>query len=263
MQLQAPVTERFFRPVMRGLASWARRFTPAGWIDSLARRLALAGSPRAWQLERVLSAKLVLGLIGLGLGIAWLAGYTFNAGSFSVAAGRFILAPLLVLVLYMLPDTLLILVGRERQQTIQLDLPDALDQMTISVEAGLGFEAALQRFAQTGSGPLAMELRRTLNEISIGVPRRQAFQNLLERTDVQELSHFVFSVNQAEQYGLPVANVLRVHARELRILRRQRAEERALKIPVKIVLPLVLCIFPALFVVILVPAMIRVFENLL
>lgn len=113
---------------------------------------------------------------------------------------------------------------------------------------------------ETGTGPLVEELQRTLQEISIGVPRQQAFRNLVERTDVPELRHFVFAVNQAEEYGLPIAQVLRVQSRELPVIRRQRAEARALKIPVKIVFPLVLCIFPALFVVLLVPAAIRIID---
>ena len=115
---------------------------------------------------------------------------------------------------------------------------------------------------QTGKGPLVEELARTLQEIAIGVPRRQAFRNLVDRTDVEELRHFVFAVNQAEEYGLPIAQVLRVQSKELRVIRRQRAEEKALKIPVKIVFPLIFCIFPALFAVLLVPAVIRIIEGL-
>ncbi len=167
---------------------------------------------------------------------------------------------MLALIAYLLPDLVLRLQGRDRQQAIQTALPDVLDQMSISVEAGLGFDAALGRVVESGRGPLVDELQRTLREIAIGVPRKQAFRNLVERTDVPELRHFVFAVNQAEEYGLPIAQVLRVQSKELRVIRRQRAEERAMKLPVKIVFPLVFCIFPALFVVLLVPAAIRIFE---
>lgn len=262
IDLRRPVADRVLRPALRSLATRARRLTPAGLIDSLDRRLALAGSPRSWSLDRILAAKVVLAFIALAISMGWIAGFSLSAGDFSFEVSRLILAPLIIGALYMLPDLILMARARERQQQIQLLLPDALDQMTISVEAGLGFDASLKKFIDTGKGPLVTELRRTLNEISIGIPRRQAFQNLLTRTDVQELRHFVFSINQAEQYGLPVANVLRVQARELRISRRQRAEERAMKIPVKIVIPLVLCILPSLFVVILVPAVIRILEVL-
>jgi tight adherence protein C len=163
---------------------------------------------------------------------------------------------------YVLPDLLLWSRGKERQEIIQRELPDTLDQLTISVEAGLGFDAALTRVASTGQGPLAEELRRLLGEVKVGVPRGEALRHLLDRTDVQELRHFVLALQQAEEYGLPVARVLRIQSSELRVKRRQRAEEQAMKIPVKIVFPLVLCIFPALFVVLLGPAMIRVMRTL-
>ena len=135
-----------------------------------------------------------------------------------------------------------------------------LDQITISVEAGLGFEAAMARAAKTGEGPLTEELSRALSEIQLGSARQQALRGLVDRTNVPELRHFVLAILQAENYGLPIAHVLRIQAKELRVKRRQRAEERALKIPVKIVFPLAVCILPTLFIVILGPAAIRIFE---
>jgi len=150
--------------------------------------------------------------------------------------------------------------AKERKKTIQQALPDTLDQITISVEAGLGFEAAMARAARTGEGPLNEELARALSEIQLGAARHDALRGLVDRTHVPELRHFVLAILQAETYGLPVAHVLRVQAKELRVKRRQRAEERALKIPVKIVFPLAICILPTLFIVILGPAAIRMFE---
>jgi tight adherence protein C len=134
--------------------------------------------------------------------------------------------------------------------------------MTICVESGLGFDAALQRVGERGSGPLAEELGRTLSELSMGVTRREALGALVERTDVDELRRFVLAVRQADEYGLPVARVLRVQAGQLRARRRLEAEERAMKIPVKIVFPLVTCIFPSLFVVLLGPAVIRIVRTM-
>jgi tight adherence protein C len=230
-------------------------------VEQLRRRLLLAGSPAAWPLERVLAVKLLLGLGTLVLTGVWVA--STSSGGIGGSIGRFAAALVVSVLAYIAPDLLIANRGRRRQQEIQTRLPDMLDQVTISVEAGLGFEAALQRAARSGSGPQAEELQRTLTEISIGIPRKQAFLNMAHRTDVPELRHFVFAINQAEDYGLPIAQVLRVQARELRTLRRQRAEERAMKIPVKIVLPLALCILPSLFVVILLPALIRIFETLL
>jgi tight adherence protein C len=196
---------------------------------------------------------MVLGIGGVIGGLQWGGG---------VVIGGLMTGLLVGLFGYSLPDLLLWSRGRERQDLIQKELPDTMDQLTISVEAGLGFDAALARVSTAGQGPLAEELRRLLGEIKVGVPRREALRHLLDRTEVQELRHFVLALQQAEEYGLPVARVLRVQAAELRIKRRQRAEEQAMKVPVKIVFPLVLCIFPSLFVVLLGPAVIRVMRTL-
>jgi tight adherence protein C len=163
---------------------------------------------------------------------------------------------------YFAPDVVLIGRAQARQQIIQRELPDVLDQITVSVEAGLGFDAALAQAGRNGKGPLAEELARTMQDVAIGVPRLKALAGLLERTDVPDLRHFVLAVKQAEQYGVPIAQVLRVQSTDLREKRRQRAEEQAMKIPVKIVFPLVFCILPALFVVILGPAGMRVADAL-
>jgi tight adherence protein C len=221
-------------------------------VEALNRRIRIAGSPALWTLERALAMKMVLGIGGLISGLQWTGGL-FGSVLTTVLAGAFG---------YGLPDLLLWSRGKERQGLIQKELPDTMDQLTISVEAGLGFDAALARVASTGQGPLAEELRRLIGEVKVGVPRREALRHLLDRTDVQELRHFVLALQQAEEYGLPVARVLRVQSTELRVKRRQRAEEQAMKIPVKIVFPLVLCIFPALFVVLLGPAVIRVMRTL-
>ena len=261
-RLQEGAFDRVIRPAFSWLGTRARRLTPAGWAESLEKRWRLAGSNRTWTVERILVAKAVLGFGTLLVSFYFLNGLGFSFGGFSVTFGRVLLAIVFGVLAYLLPDLLLWGRARERQELIQRALPDTLDQMTISVEAGLGFDAALQRVGSTGEGPLAEELRRTLQEITIGVPRRQAFEHLLQRTDVPELRHFVFAIRQAEQYGLPVANVLRVQALELRVLRRQRAEERAQKMPVKIVFPLVFCIFPSLFIVVLGPAVLRIWDAL-
>jgi tight adherence protein C len=245
--------DRVILPTIRALGRGVRRISPAGWIESLDRRIRLAGSPRTWTLERALAFKMVLGIAGIISGVQWGGGLALGGMMTSLLAGAFG---------YTLPDLLLWSRGRERQGLIQKELPDTMDQLTISVEAGLGFDAALTRVASTGQGPLAEELQRLLGEIKVGVPRREALRHLLDRTDVQELRHFVLALQQAEEYGLPVARVLRVQSAELRVKRRQRAEEQAMKIPVKIVFPLVLCIFPALFVVLLGPAVIRVMRTL-
>jgi tight adherence protein C len=262
LRLQQPARQRLVQPLLGSMARRARKLTPAGWVASLQRRVRLAGSPANWEVERILGVKLLLGTGILIVGLLWVARFSFGGGALAQTLVRVVAVPVLALVFYLLPDLVLRLGGHDRQQAIQTALPDVLDEMTISVEAGLGFDAALHRVVESGRGPLNDELQRTLREISIGVPRKQAFRNLVDRTDVPELRHFVFAVNQADQYGLPVALVLKVQSKELRVIRRQRAEERAMKIPVKIVLPLVFCIFPALFVVLLVPAVISIYQTL-
>jgi tight adherence protein C len=248
--LRAGSGSRILKPFLGALGSQARRLTPKGRIASLERRVVLAGSA-SWTLERALAAKLLLGLGGLLLGLVW-----GEVSTTSVA-----LAIALAFLGYVTPDVLLHGKAADRSEAIRTALPDTLDQLTISVEAGLGFDAALQRVAATGDGPLADEMNRALNEITVGVPRSQALRSLADRTNVTELRHFVVSMIQAEQFGVPIARVLRVQSSELRIKRRQRAEERALKIPVKIVFPLVTCIFPALFIVLLGPALIRIMRT--
>ena len=252
--LQQGAFERAVRPAIRTMARRALRFTPAGWLDKLTHRLAMAGSRRRSNLERVLALKLVLGIVGL------------IAALYLVASGlttfTLIASILAVVGAFMLPDIVLSSRARTRQQLIQAALPDTLDQMTISVEAGLGFDATLRRVSEAGEGPLAVELRHTVGEINLGATRPEAFRSLVQRTDVAELRQFAFAVQHADEYGLPIAQVLRVQAKDLRVRRRQRAEERALKIPVKILFPLIFCIFPTLFILLLAPAVIRISRTL-
>jgi tight adherence protein C len=253
--LQASATDRAILPALRSLAELGRRTTPDGWIEALDRRLMLAGRPAAWPLERVLAAKFVLGAVGLLLGFVAFADNR-TLGWLLVWGGMTALG-------YFAPDLLLHSRGQERQTAIGKALPDTLDQMTIAVEAGLGFESAMARAGQAGDGPLADELVRTLQEIQLGVPRAKAMRDLADRTEQSDLRHFVLAVVQAEEYGIPIADVLRTQAGEQRVKRRQRAEERAMKIPVKIVFPLILCILPTLFIVIMGPAVIQISRNLL
>lgn len=241
--------ERALRPMVASLSRFGRRLTPRGLVTALDRRVTLAGRPEAWPLERVLAAKLLLMAAGVIVGVLRF----FAAPS----ASALLLAVLLVAAGYFTPDLLLSAKARERQEQIRIKLPDTLDQLTICVEAGLGFEAAMARVGRTGDGPIADEFIRTLQEMQIGSTRAEALRALAERTQVTELRRFVLAMLQAESYGMPVADVLRTQASELRVKRRQSAEERAMKIPVKIIFPLVLCILPALFIVILGPGAIR------
>jgi tight adherence protein C len=247
--LTRPTRERVLKPAVSGMARTARRLTPHGVLESLDRRVALAGVSDRWPLERVLASKLVLGAAGVLVGTLL---FVSNP-----SGGTLLLLGVAFVIGFLCPDAFLAARARERQELIERELPDVLDQVTICVEAGLGFEAALQRAAATGSGPLAVELARTLQDIGLGMSRRTALDALMARTDVSDLRHFVLALGQAERHGVPIAQVLRIQSVELREKRRQRAEERALKLPVKLVFPLVL----ALFIVLLGPAAIRISNS--
>jgi tight adherence protein C len=252
--LQRSAHERAVKPFAGWLSRFVRHLTPIAWIEALDRRITLAGRPAGWPIERVLIAKLMLGAAMLGLGFLAFAGNR-TLPWLLIWGGMTALG-------YFAPDLILHGRGQERQQRIGRQLPDVLDQLSISVEAGLGFEAALARIGYHGTGPLADELVRTMQDIQVGVARAAALRNLVARTDAPDLRHFVLAMIQAEQYGIPIADVLRAQAVEQRVKRRQRAEEHAMKIPVKIVFPLVLCILPTLFIVIIGPAIIQISRTL-
>jgi len=228
------------------LGALARAVTPAGTVARINRLLGTAGRPPAWPVGRVVAAKLVLAAIAGALGLLLVSARP----SLPLALAMVAVAG----VAYVVPELLLYSRGQERQQAIALELADTLDQMTIAVEAGLGFEAAMSRAGHNGKGALAEELVRTLQDIAVGQPRREAYLALAERTGVPDLRRFIRAVVQADAYGISIADVLRTQAAEMRLKRRQRAEEKAMQIPVKVIFPLILCILPTLFIVLLGPA---------
>jgi tight adherence protein C len=177
------------------------------------------------------------------------------------SGGLIALTVLISVVGYFVPDLLLYSRGLERQTAIGLELPDTLDQMLIAVEAGLGFEAAMTRAGENGKGPLADELIRTLQDMRVGMSRKHAYQALSRRTKVPDLNAFIRAVVQADAYGISISAVLRTQAKEMRVKRRQRAEEKAMQIPVKVLFPLMLFILPVLFIAVLGPTVITVMTN--
>lgn len=245
--------DRAVGPALARIAALARRATPAGIVESLEHRLMLAGSPPGWSIERLLTAKVMLAGGSAALGVP-----SFLA---SPSGGGLLYAVGFIASGYLAPDMLIRRRARERQGQIQRELPDTLDQVTISVEAGLGFEAAVARVARTGTGPLADELKRTVQDVQTGMTRAEAMRRLAQRTDVAELRHFVVAFVQADSYGIPISQILRVQSGELRIKRRQHAEERAQKIPLKVIFPLLLCILPTLLIVVLGPGVIRAIQE--
>jgi tight adherence protein C len=218
----------------------------------LDRRLSQAGRPREWPLDRVIVLKPLLALIAFAFTL-WIFLNNPGPGMALFGLGLSTLA-------YFVPDLLLVNIAVKRREAMQRAMPNMLDQMLISVEAGVGFEGALSRAAENSSGPLADEFIRTLQDLQIGRPRREAFQALADRAPFPDLRSFIRAVVQADQYGIAIANVLRAQAKEMRTKRRQRAEEHAMKIPVKILFPLMLTILPALFIVVMGPAFINIMK---
>jgi tight adherence protein C len=232
------------------LARYARRLTLPANAARLDRWHALAGRPPAWPLPRLMLLKPVLAGTALLFGVLLLAGRP--------SAPLVVLVIVVTAVAYMAPDLVLYGRGQERQAAIGLELPDTLDQMMIAVEAGLGFEAAMARAGEKGKGPLAQELVRTLQDMRVGLSRKEAYRALGERTSVPDLRTFVRSVIQADAYGISISGVLRTQAQEMRLKRRQRAEEKAMQIPVKVLFPLMLCILPVLFIAVLGPTVLSI-----
>jgi tight adherence protein C len=254
MDLSRSLNERLFQPIVRVLGRRGRRLTTGGVVDATNRRIQLAGLADSWSVERVLAAK--VGLLSLAIVVGVLRVTTTDVSR--IVIGEIIL---LAVAAYLAPDAIMSRKAAERQAQIERELPDTIDQITVSVEAGLGFDAALARAARTGRGVFAAELMRVLQDIQVGLSRDAALDRLLLRTDVADLRHVVLAIRQSERYGLPIANILRIQASELREKRRARAEERAMQIPVKIVFPLVFCILPALFVVVLGPAALQIQDQ--
>jgi tight adherence protein C len=251
--LARSATERAVQPTVTWLAGHARRLTPTGRLDQIERRTLLAGVSRTWTLERVLAAKLALAAVGAAAGVFHLVG---DPGPMSV-----LIAVAATAAGYLAPDLVLVDLTHRRHEAVRRTLPDTLDQLAITVEAGLAFESAVARASRSTAGPLADELMRMLQDVQAGMTRREALRGVTERVDVPELRAFVTAVVQAERYGIPIGQVLRTQSAELRLKRSARAEERAAKLPVKLLFPTVFLIFPVLFIVLLGPAVLQMSRS--
>ena len=257
-QLAIPVIGRLVLPLLERFGRLSRRLSPREAYDRIEFELVLAGSPIGWDAERVFAWKLITPLLSGGLMLA--AVFALDEPSLLLLIG----APFIFAAAgWYAPEWIVRSRARERQHAIQLVLPDAIDLLAITVQAGLAFDAALTRVAHNVKGPLGQELFRVVQEIQLGKGRGDALRGLAERTDIADLQGFIAAMVQADAFGIPIAKVLQVQSREIRIRRRQRAEETAQKLPVKIVFPVVLTIFPALFVVLLGPAAIEVYRTLI
>jgi tight adherence protein C len=254
-EVDRPFNERVLLPVVGNLGRLGRRLTATGQVERIRKRLDYAGNPARWDVDRVIAFKALGLFVGLAVGLLLTVGLGAGFGLTLVATVGLALAG------FVAPDIVLYQVGYERTDRMRRELPDALDLLSITVEAGLAFDAALAQVARNTTGPVAEEFFRVLQEMQIGLGRTEALRALGDRANLPELRGFVTAMVQADAFGVPIANVLKVQARELRIKRSQRAEEQAQKVPVKILFPLIFCILPTLFVIVIGPAAISIIRN--
>lgn len=253
-ELERPFAERVIAPLGDRLVEVGRRIVRADTATRLQHRLDIAGNPSGWDVNRMIGLKalglFVFGGVGsvyiLGMGLTLLQSLLAIAGLASFG--------------YVLPNILLYNAGEKREKLMRNALPDAIDLLTVSVEAGLGFDSAVDRVARNTDGPLAQEFHRLLQEMQIGVGRADAMRAVAERTTLDDLKSFCLAMVQADSLGIPIGRVLRIQSKEMRTKRRQRAEEKAQQVPVKIMIPLVLFILPCLFIVVIGPAGISMAE---
>jgi tight adherence protein C len=254
-ELESPFADRVLFPLLARTQGLGRRLTPADANDRIREKLEQAGNPAGWTVDRVMAGKVVGFAVGLVvalsltllMGLSFVMTLVFVVGA-SVAG-------------YMAPNMYLYQKSHDRAETMQRALPDAIDLLTISVESGLGFDAAIAQVARNTDGPLSEEFARMLQEMQIGRGRAAALRSVGERSHLPDIRSFVGAMVQADAFGIPVGQVLRVQSKEIRLKRRQWAEEAAQKVPVKILVPLIFCILPCLFIAVLGPAGISIMNS--
>ncbi len=251
-ELSKPFFDRVIRPLLERFALSISKATPAKKKVSLQRKLMMAGNPANLSPSEFLVVQygLTLGFpicfLLFTLPLNWDLAVIMLGMIIGAAAG------------FVLPDYYLKVRANKRKEEIQDNLPDVLDLLTVSVEAGLGFDAALVKVVEKIKGVVSQEFARVLQEIKMGKPRRDALRDLANRSGVDDLVSFISSVIQADQFGVSIGNVLRLQSEQMRQKRRQRAEEKAMKAPIKMLIPLILFIFPTIFIVVLGPAALQI-----
>ncbi|MGH2517610.1 MAG: type II secretion system F family protein, partial [Ktedonobacterales bacterium] len=255
IEMQAPFMERFIKPIAGQAAKVMSRLTPSGALEGTQRQLMYGGFAGRLQVSDFMGIKGLTTVLGLGIAIA----------ISLLASVSTLVTVLLVLVFgglgYFMPDLWLRGQISKRRDQVARALPDAIDLLTISVEAGLGFDLALARVVSKSDNALTREFARVIQEMRIGVARRDALRALVERTGVEDLNTFISAIIQAEQLGASVANVLRIQAAEMRTRRRQRAERLAHEAPIKMLFPMAFLIFPPIFIVVLGPAIPKIVKT--
>lgn len=259
LELSRPFSERVILPVARKLGEIATKFTPANALQSIQRKLELAGSPANLDPSMVLVGQFVLMFVLAGVIVL-----AFTLGTADWPTSRIVLVAVLAgLMGFAMPQMLLTSKIQRRQNEIRKAMPDALDLLTICVEAGLGFEAALQKVCEKWENELSLAFARVLREIQLGKLRKEALRDMADRIGLTELTSFTAAVIQSEQLGVSLAKILRIQSDQMRIRRRQIAEEKAHKAPVKMLIPMALLIFPTIMIVLLTPAVLRLMQSAL
>jgi len=253
IELSQPISDRIIMPLARALGAFAVRFTPQNALQSTAKRLELAGNPRGIEPATFWALRIILavGLGGVILLLMWRTGMDWSLGR------KLLIVAIMVAVGFFLPEMMLSSRIARRQKEVVKSLPDALDLLTICVEAGLGFDGAMAKVHEKWENELSLAFGRVIREIQLGKLRREALRDMANRIGVPEMTSFVAAVIQSEQLGVSMARVLRIQADQMRIRRRQRAEEEAHKAPIKMLIPMALLIFPSICIVLMTPAFLR------
>jgi tight adherence protein C len=256
LELQQPFFERTIRPLALRLSGITHKLTSTKKVSRTEKRLAMAGNPGNLRTNDFLGLKAVCAIVAAVITFLVL-GLLMGNIAFAFVAG-----PGAGMIGFFAPEFWLGRRIKRRKKAILMAVPDTLDLLTISVKAGLGFDSALGKVTEKMKGPISDEFRRALAEIRVGISRRESLRNVVNRTDVPALTSFIGAIIQAEQLGVSISKVLVVQSEQLRIERRQRAEEAAAKAPIKMLFPLVGCIFPSMFIVILAPALLLIAVNM-
>ncbi|MCX6054982.1 MAG: type II secretion system F family protein [Chloroflexi bacterium] len=257
LEMSQPFTERVIYPFARKLGEFTIKFTPQNWINNITRKIELAGSPSRMDPSVFLVTQFIMAVVFGAMMVILMTVITKTAST-----GKIFLYTVIVTVVgFYMPQFQLSRKVTNRQKNIRRAMPDALDLLTICVEAGLGFDAALSKVAEKWESDLSLAFIRVIQEIQLGKLRREALRAMAENIGITEMTSFVAAVIQSEQLGVSMAKVLRIQADQMRIRRRQLAEEEAHKAPIKMLLPLALLIFPSLLIVLFVPAVLTVMQS--
>jgi tight adherence protein C len=259
IELSQPLSERVIIPMARRFGELVSRFTPQNALQSTAHKLELAGNPRGLDPAVFWALRIII-----AVAIAGFLLFIFTIGSINWSFGRktLVLAGFVALGFYV-PEMLLTSRIQRRQKAIRRAMPDALDLLTICVEAGLGFDGAVQKVSEKWDNELSRAFGRVIRELQLGKLRREALRDMSDRIGIPEMTSFVAAVIQSEQLGVSMAKVLRIQADQMRIKRRQIAEEAAHKAPIKMLIPMALLIFPSICIVLMTPAILRLFQSTL